>query len=126
MKPVKTGDRNVGEVVEKIQKDEPKVGKVGRSARFGQEQNMKPGQDAIPAEAGEEHEFSKCFDDITGKKLSWHAANEARAKELKFLRELGVYEKVDEHEAVGKYNVTQVNTECVNTVRGFEEKPGRR
>ena len=87
---------------------------------------MKPGQDAIPAEAGEEDEFFKCFDDITGKKLSWHAANEARAKELKFLRELGVYEKVDERAAVGKYNVTPVDTEWVNTVRGFEEKPGRR
>ena len=29
MKPVETGDRNVGELVKKIQMDEPKVGKVG-------------------------------------------------------------------------------------------------
>ena len=87
---------------------------------------MKPEQDAIPAEAGEEDEFFKCFDDITGKKLSWLAASESRAKGLKFLRELGVYAKVDECAAVGKYNVTPVDTEWVNTVRGFEEKPGRR
>ena len=37
-----------------------------------------------------------CFDDITGKELTWHAVREGRELELKYLRDLGVYEKVDE------------------------------
>ena len=39
---------------------------------------------------------------------------EARAQEQKYLRELGVYEKVDERAAVAKY-VTPVDTKCVDT-----------
>ena len=30
-----------------------------------------------------------CFDDITGKELTWHAVREGREKELKYLRDLG-------------------------------------
>ena len=41
-----------------------------------------------------------CFDDITGKELPWHAARKARQLELKYLRDFGVHEKVDEKEAV--------------------------
>ena len=62
------------------------------------------------AGAGEEDEFIKCNDDITGKELSWQAVKEAREKELKYLRELDVYEKVDERAAVAKYNVTPLDT----------------
>ena len=40
-----------------------------------------------------------CIDDITGKELPWHAVRKARELELKYLRDLGVYEKVDEKEA---------------------------
>ena len=47
-----------------------------------------------------------CFDDITGKELPWHAVREARELELKYLRDLGVHEKVDEKEAVEKYGNT--------------------
>ena len=43
-----------------------------------------------------------CFDDITGKELPWHAVRKARELELKYLCDLGVYEKVDEKEAVEK------------------------
>ena len=50
-----------------------------------------------------------CFDDITGKKLPWHAVRKAR--ELKYLRDLGVYEKIDENEAVAKYGITPVRHE---------------
>ena len=43
------------------------------------------------AEAGEEDKiFIQCSDDITGKELLWQAVKEAREKELKYLRELGV------------------------------------
>ena len=44
-----------------------------------------------------------CFDDITGKELPWHAVRKARELELKCLRDLGVYENVDEKEAIEKY-----------------------
>ena len=84
---------------------------------------MRLGQDAMLAEACEENEFIKYFDDIIGVELPWQAVKEAREEELKYLRELGVYEKVDERTAVAKYNVTPVDTKCVDTDRAFEEEP---
>ena len=45
------------------------------------------------AEAGED-ECIKCLHDITGKELPQQAVKQAREQELKYLRELGVYEKV--------------------------------
>ena len=57
---------------------------------MGQETYKKPDQDAMLAGAGEEDEFIKCFDDVTGKELPWQAVKQAREKELKCLRELGV------------------------------------
>ena len=104
MQKVETGDMKIGELVEKIQINEPKVGKVGRSVRVGQEEYMKLEQDAMLAEAGEEVEFVKSFDDITGRELPWQALKQTREKELKYLRELGVYEKVDERAAMAKYS----------------------
>ena len=44
-----------------------------------------------------------CFDDITVKELPWHAVRKSRELELKYLRDLGVYENVDEKDAVEKY-----------------------
>ena len=41
-------------------------------------------------------------------------------KELKYLRERGVYVKVDERAAVAKYNVTPVDTKWVDTDKAFE------
>ena len=64
-----------------------------------------------------------CFDDITGKELPWHAVRKARELELKYLRDLGVYEKVDEKEAVDKYGVTPVDTKWVDTDKAFEWEP---
>ena len=64
-----------------------------------------------------------CFDDITGKELPWHAVRTARELELKYLRDLGVYEKVDEKEAVEKYGVTPVDTKWVDTDKAFEGDP---
>ena len=52
MKKVETDDTRVGE---EIQMNEPKVGQVWRSARVGQQEYLKPQQDAMPAEIGEEH-----------------------------------------------------------------------
>ena len=58
---------------------------------------------AMLADVEEEQEQDViCFDDITGKELPWHAGRKARELELKYLRDLGVYEKVDEKEAVGE------------------------
>ena len=64
-----------------------------------------------------------CFDDITGKELPWHAVRKAREFELKYLRDLGVHEKVDEKEAVEKYGITPVNTVWVDTDKAFEVEP---
>ena len=105
----------------KIQTNGSKVGKVGRSARCDQEECMNIEQDAMLARAGEEDEFTKCYDDITGKELLWQAGKPALEKELKYLRELGVCEKVDERAAVAKYNVTPVDTKWVDTDKAFKE-----
>ena len=118
MKQVETFDREVGELVKKIQINDPKVERVGKWVRFGLEK--KPEQDATLAGAGEEDEFINCFGDITGKELLWQAVKDAREEELKYLRELGVYEKVDERAAVAKYNVTPVDTKWVDTSNAFE------
>ena len=90
---IEMGDMKFGELVKKIQMNEPKVGKVGRSARFGQEEYMKLEEDAMLAEAGEEENFIKCFDDITGKELPWQAEKQSREQQLKHLRGLGVQNK---------------------------------
>ena len=52
------------------------------------------------AGAGEEDKFINCFDDIIGKELLWHDAEQVRERKLKSLRDLGVFEKVDGHAAV--------------------------
>ena len=57
VKKSEMGDMKVGELMKKIQMNESKVGSVGRSARFGQEECMKPEQDAMLAGAGEECEL---------------------------------------------------------------------
>ena len=71
----------------------------------------------------EEEEDVTCFDDITDKVLPWHAVRKARELELKYLRDLGVYERTDENEAVGKYGTTPVDTKWVDTDKAFEEEP---
>ena len=76
------------------------------------------------ADVGEEQEQDvTCFDDITGKELSWHPVREDRELELKDLRDLGVYEKVDEMEAVQKYGITPVDTKWVETDKAYEGEP---
>ena len=97
--------------------------KVGKSVRLGQEEYLKAEQDAMLTESGEEDEFIRCYDDITQKELLWQAVEQAREKELKYLRELGVFEKVDERAAVAKYNVTPVDIKWVDTDKAFEEEP---
>ena len=48
---------------------------------------------------------------------------EALEKELMYLRELGVYEKVDERAAVTKCNFTPVDTKWVDIDKAFEGEP---
>ena len=54
------------------------------------------------AAAEEEHQRVQYIDDITGKGLPWSQVRQAREQELNYLRDLGVYEKVDEREAIDK------------------------
>ena len=73
-------------------------------------------------EEGQEQDVI-CIDDITGKELPRHAVRKARELELKYLRDLGVYEKVDEKEAVAKYGITPVDTKWIDTDKAFEGEP---
>ena len=77
------------------------------------------------AGAGDEDEFFKCFDDMTGKELPWQGVKETREKELTYLREHGVFEEVGERAAVAKYNVTPVDTKWVDTDKALEGEPMR-
>ena len=75
---------------------------------------------AMLADVEEEQEQDViCFDDVTGKELPWHAVRKARELELKYLRDFGVHEKVDEKEAVEKYGVTPVDTKWVDTDKAW-------
>ena len=47
---------------------------------------------------------------------------QARELELKYLRDLGVYEKVDEREAVAKYQLTPIDTKWIDTDKALEEE----
>ena len=73
-------------------------------------------------EEGQEQDVI-CIDDITGKELQWRAVRKARELEMKYLRDLGVYEKVDEKEAVAKYGITLVDTKWIDTDKAFEGEP---
>ena len=46
-----------------------------------------------------------------------------RELELKYLRDLGVYEKVVKKEAVAKYGITPADTKRVDTDKAIEEEP---
>ena len=74
-------------------------------------------------EAQERGQDVVCFDDVTGKELPWRAVRKARELELKYLRDLGVYEKVDEKEAIEKYGVTPIDTKWIDTDKALEGEP---
>ena len=67
------------------------------------------------SELEEENQDVVCIDDVTGEEFPWHAVRMAREQELKYLRDVGVFEKVDEHEAIAKYQVTPVDTKWIET-----------
>ena len=61
--------------------------------------------------------------DVPAKELPWHRERKAREQELKYLRDLGVYEKVDEREAIAQYKVTPVDTKWIDTNKAVEVEP---
>ena len=63
---------------------------------------------AILAEVGEEEQRFNCIDDVTSKELPLDEVRQAREQELENVRDLGVYENVDEREAISQYQVTTV------------------
>ena len=139
MDGVKSGK---GDKVKNVVTDGVKTGKVGKSENCKIDEEMwSQGEErlyksiikglarrnrerhAMVADVEEEQEQAViCFDDITGKELPWHAVRKARELELKYLHDLGVYEKVDEKEAVAKYGITPVD-ELVDTNKAFETGP---
>ena len=50
---------------------------------------------AILAEIEEEQQHVICIDDVTSGELPWHGVRKGREQELKYVRDLGLYEKVD-------------------------------
>ena len=126
-----------GKCVENVATDGQKVGKFGKVvdnvatdgvnieeklcksimkglARHNRERH------AMLAEMEEESRDVVSVDNITGKELPWHAVRKAREQELKYLRDLGVYEKVDDREAIAKYQLTPIDTKWIDTDKAFE------
>ena len=62
-------------------------------------------------------------DDITGKELPLHAVRKAREQELKYPRNLAVYERVDEREAIAKYRHPPIYTKWIDTDNALEGEP---
>ena len=84
---------------------------------------MRLEQDAMLAEAGKEDEFIMCCGDITGKELPWQVVKHAREKELEYLRELGVCEKVDEARSCCKEQCHACRHKVGRHDKAFEEEP---
>ena len=61
-------------------------------------------------EVGQEDQSVLCIDKVTGKELPWHEVRQAPERELKNLRDIGMFEKVDEREAMAQCQVTPVDT----------------
>ena len=123
-----TNNRCIAEQVkndkaENVVMDGSEVGEFGKSITKGlARRNLE--RHAMLADVEEEQEQDViCCDDIIGKELPWHAMRKARELELKYLRDLGVYEKVDEKEAEAKYGITPVDTKWVDTDKAFEGEP---
>ena len=79
-------------------------------------------EQAILATAADEDQRVQCFEDITGEEPPWSAVRQAREQKLKYLRDLGVYEKVDERDAIARYQVTPVDTKWTDTNQAFEPR----
>ena len=86
------GDIKMRKLVEEVLMNDQKIGEVEKSVKCGQEECKKHEKTVMIAGVSDEDKFVKCLDDITGRELPWQAVKQAREKELKYLRELGVYE----------------------------------
>ena len=64
-----------------------------------------------------------CRMEEENQELPWHAVRRARDQELKYLRDLGVYEKVDEREAIAKDQLIPIETKWIDTDKAFEGEP---
>ena len=100
------------DLVKNIAMDGPKVGKFEHYENY--DETMSQSEERLCksiirglVKRNHEKHGVICFGDIIGKELPWHAVREAPELELKYLRDLGVYEKVDEKEAVEKYGSLQ-------------------
>ena len=72
---------------------------------------------------GEEDQRVLCTDDVTGEELPWSEVRQVREQDLTCLRDLGVYGKVDEREAIAQYQVAPVDTKWVNTKKAPDVEP---
>ena len=77
---------------------------------------------AILAEVGVEYLRVTCIDDATRKELPRHQMRQTRERELKYLRDLGVYEKVGGRGSAAQHQVKPVDTKCIDTNKS-ENRP---
>ena len=102
--------------------DGVRIGKVGKSVKSQTDKESKDQDEeqlcksminglarrnrekhAILAEVGEEEQRIKCIDDVASEALPLDEGRQAREQELENLRDLGVFEDVDEREAIAQY-----------------------
>ena len=65
----------------------------------------------------------KCFDDITGKEPRWQAVKQAWEQELKYPREIGVYEKAENTQLWPSTTSPPSTQKWIDTDTAFEEEP---
>ena len=60
---------------------------------------------------------------MRGEELLWHEVRQVREQELKYLCDLGVYERVEERETTAQYQVTPVDLKWIDTNKASQRKP---
>ena len=120
MEKIEPNAMKSGRLTKRIEPDDKKD---QRSVRFGQEECNKFEREVMMARACKDDQFIRCFDDITRQELPWYAVKQAPELELKYLRDHGVYEKVDEREAIAKYQLPTVDTKWIDTDKALEAEP---
>ena len=76
-------------------------------------------QHAILSNVGQEDRHVLWIDDVTGKELPWHEVRQAREQELKYLRDLGVYQKVRDRRRAGAVGSNSTQQTHVASCRMF-------
>ena len=101
-----------------------KIGKVGKS-EISQTDEESNGQDEgkVCKSIIKSIETRDIDTEQPVKEMLWHEVRTDCEQELKYLRDFGVCEKIDEREAIAQCQVTPVDTKWIDTNEAFEEEP---